>query len=170
VREREREREKTPKGKEKKNKIAEPTTCNEQHTTAQREGEINGETMMTKMKKRSRVASIVDQWPLARRTRTIAEHNMDRGQKLNEVYESAQSTKEGRRIVVTLKYAARTIHTEICPSSFGLPPFLPSFLPPFGFSTPFSLFTILFIYLFIYLLFFLIQLHHKSFFLLNFVK
>jgi hypothetical protein len=31
--------------------------------------------MMTKMEKRSRVASVVDQWPLARRTRTIAEHN-----------------------------------------------------------------------------------------------
>jgi len=117
--------------------------------------------MMTKMEKRSRVASIVDQWPLGWRTRTIAEHNtgLGGGQKLSEVYESAQSTKEGRRIVVTLKYAARTIHTEICPSSFGLPSFLPSFLPPFGFSTPF-LYSLSHFY---FILFFWIQLHHKSF-------
>jgi hypothetical protein len=58
-----------------------------------------GETKMTKMeKKSSRVASVVDQRPLARKTRTIAEHNTEGGsgqQKLSEVYESAQSTKEG---------------------------------------------------------------------------
>ncbi len=88
-----------------------------------------------------------------------AEHGRGGEQKLSEVYESAQSTKEGRRIVVTLKYAARTIHTEICPSSFGLPSFLPSFLPldsvPLFFFVHYPIFK--------KNSFFWIQLHHKSF-------